>query len=113
MTITQTLNETKVPTQEQTEKAIAAILNVLGEPASDAQRQALDAFQAKEYLTVKRLASTNLEDYFIKALGYMGGALKLTPNTDTILAEAARSAADHAKARATAQLSRALSEALS
>lgn len=108
----QTLDKIQVPTQEQTEKAIAAIINVLGKPATDAQEQALEAFQRKDYLVVKRLASTNLDDYFIKSLGYMGGALKLTPNTDTILAEAARSAADHAKVRTTAQLSKALLEAL-
>jgi hypothetical protein len=70
------------------------------------------AFQNGDHQTVKRLASTNLSDYYCKALGYLGGALKLTPNTDTILAESARSAADFVKEKTLAQLGTAIANAL-
>jgi hypothetical protein len=56
------------------------------------------------YQIVKRLAATNISDYYCKALGYLGGALKLTPNTDTILAESARAAADFVREKTLAQL---------
>jgi hypothetical protein len=62
---------------------------------------------------VKRLAATNLADYYCKALGYLGGALKLTPNTDTILAESARSACEYVKERALRHLGTKINEALS
>ena len=79
---------------ERVNKAVSAILIVLGEPESDLHREALSAFHKGDYQVVKRLAATNLSDYYCKALSYLGGALKLTPNTDTILAESARAAAD-------------------
>ncbi|WP_257236464.1 hypothetical protein, partial [Nostoc sp. 'Peltigera malacea cyanobiont' DB3992] len=71
-------------TQEKVDKAVNAILEVLGKPENDLHHKALTAFQSGDYQTVKRLASTNLTDDYCKALGYLGGALKLTPNTDTI-----------------------------
>ncbi|ALF53674.1 hypothetical protein ACX27_13820 [Nostoc piscinale CENA21] len=100
-------------TLEKVNQAINAILEVLGTPETELHRQALAAFQNGDHQTVKRLASTNLSDYYVKALGYLGGALKLTPNTDTILAESARSAADFAKEKALKQLGEALAKALS
>ncbi|NJO64801.1 MAG: hypothetical protein HC836_43720, partial [Richelia sp. RM2_1_2] len=61
---------------------------------------------------VKRLASTNLSDYYCKSLGYLGGALKLTPNTDTILAESARAAADFNREKVLSQLGNEIKSAL-
>ena len=51
-------------------------------------------------------------DSYCRSLAYLGSALKLTPNTDTILAEAARAAADFAKERELARLSQAIHDAL-
>ncbi|MHC5933815.1 hypothetical protein [Nostoc sp.] len=102
-------------TLEQVNKAIEAILNVLDvpEPGNDLHAKALSAFANCDYQTVKRLASTNLSDDYLRALGYLGGALKLTPNTDTILAESARAAADFARERTLRKLGDALAKALS
>jgi hypothetical protein len=84
----------------------------LGTPETELHRKALAAFQDGDYQTVKRLASTHLSDYFCKALGYLGGALKLTPNTDTILAESARAAADFVKEKTLTRLGGAIEQAL-
>lgn len=100
-------------TIEQVNQAVQAILGVLGEPETDLHRKALTAFQGSDHQSVKRLASTNLADYYCKALGYLGGALKLTPNTDTIFAESARAAADFVKEKTLAQLGAEIEKALS
>lgn len=99
-------------TLERVNQAVTAILEVLGTPETDLHTKALTAFQSGDHQTVKRLASTNLSDYYVKSLGYLGGALKLTPNTDTILAESARAAADFAKEKALKQLGNAIAQAL-
>lgn len=100
-------------TLERVHQAVNAILETLGTPETELHSKALAAFQNGDYQIVKRLASTNLSDYYCKSLGYLGGALKLTPNTDTILAESARSAADFARERTLARLGLAIAEALS
>lgn len=97
---------------ERVDAAINAILETLGEPETDLHRKALAAFQSGDHQTVKRLASTNLSDYYCKALGYLGGALKLTPNTDTILAESARAAADFIKEKTLIRLGTEIAKAL-
>lgn len=99
-------------TREKVEKAVAEILNVLGEPRLGIHKQAREAFSLGNHQLVKRLATTNLSDYYCKSLGYLGGALKLTPNTDTILAEAARAAADFQKEKTLQQLGDAIASAL-
>lgn len=99
-------------TLERVTKAVEAILDVLGTPETELHQQALSAFQCGEYQIVKRLAATNLSDHFCKSLGYLGGALKLTPNTDTILAESARAAAEFVKERTLNQLGREIAEAM-
>ena len=99
-------------TEEAVGKAVSAILIKLGDPWSEAQTDALKAFQEGDYQRVKRLASTNLEDSYIKSLGYLGSAYKLTPNTDTILAESARAAADSVRSRTLSDLGTAIQEAL-
>jgi hypothetical protein len=108
--MTTTINTELSP--EGVNQAIDAILIGLGEPETDLHREALSAFQRGDYQVVKRLAATNLNDYYCKALGYLGGALKLTPNTDTILAESARSAADFAREKTLARLSAEIAKAL-
>ena len=108
----QTTQKASELTLEQVNCAIEAILGVLGEPENELHTEAYKAFRNGNYQRVKRLASTNLSDYYCKALGYLGGALKLTPNTDTIIAEASRSAADYVKERTLKQLSDAIAAAL-
>ena len=100
-------------TLEKVTQAVQAILEVLGDPEIELHSKALAAFQSGDHQTVKRLASTNLSDYYCKALGYLGGALKLTPNTDTILAESARAAADFAKEKTLVRLGAEIEKALS
>lgn len=79
------------------ENAVTAILKALGEPQTDPQKEALKAFHEGDSGTIKRLSVLNLQDNYIKCLGYLVSAPKLTPQTDTILAESCRSAADHAR----------------
>lgn len=100
-------------TLERVNQAIHSILETLGKPENDLHSKALTAFQSGDHQTVKRLASTNLSDYYCKALSYLGGALKLTPNTDTILAESARAAADFVKEKTLIRLEDAIEKALS
>jgi hypothetical protein len=97
---------------EKVNEAVSAILATLGEPETELHRDALSAFHQGDYQVVKRLAATNLQDYFCKALGYLGGALKLTPNTDTILAESARAAADFSREKTLARLGLEIARAL-
>ena len=99
-------------TAEAVNQAVQAILSVLGEPETDLHQRALAAFEQGDSATVKRLSSTHLSDHYCKALGYLVSAPKLTPNTDTILSEAARSAADFAREQILSQLSHAIAEAL-
>ncbi|MCC5670460.1 hypothetical protein LC653_43460 [Nostoc sp. CHAB 5784] len=99
-------------TTTQVLEAVNAIIDVLGTPETNAQIDALSAFHKNDHQTVKRLASTNLSDNYVKSLGYLGGALKLTPNTDTILAESARAAAEFAKERTLKKLGAAIAAAL-
>ena len=99
-------------TLERVNQAIGEILSTLGDPESDLHQKAMAAFQAGDHQIVKRLASTHLSDYYCKALGYLGGALKLTPNTDTILAEAARAAADFVREKTLARLGAAIERSL-
>ncbi len=100
-------------TQEKVQQAVDAILKVLGKPENELHQEAYDAFIQGNYQRNKRLASTNLSDFYCKSLGYLGGAYKLTPNTDTILAESARAAADFSKERTLSQLGNEINNALS
>lgn len=84
-------------TAERVQAAVEVIVNVLGEPATEQQKQAFEAFHSGDSATIKRLSLFNLTDNYLKCLGYLVSAAKLTPNTDTILAESARSAAEHVK----------------
>ena len=81
------------------EIVVIGILKVLGNPVEPYQEQALTAFNDGDYATVRRVAATHLIDSFSRSLAYLGSAYKLTPNTDTIVAEACRAAADHARDR--------------
>ncbi len=109
MVATQTPTEL---TSEKVNQAVNAILDVLGTPQNDLHTEVLSAFRRGDYQTVKRFAATNLNDYYCKALGYLGGALKLTPNTDTILAESARSAAEFVREKTLKQLGAEIANAL-
>jgi uncharacterized protein HemY len=99
-------------TQDKVQAAVDSILETLRDGISLLHSEALAAFQHGDYDRVKRLASTNLADSYCRSLAYLGSALKLTPNTDTILAEAARAAADFAKERELQRLSQAIHQAL-
>lgn len=109
MQTTQTIPEL---TLERVNLAVEAIINTLGKPENSLHSEALEAFQRGDYQIVKRLAATNLSDYYCKSLGYLGGALKLTPNTDTILAESARAAADFTREKALIYLGTEIARAL-
>jgi hypothetical protein len=104
--------QTTEPTLERVNRAVKIILETLGKPENDLHSEALSAFERGEYQTVKRLATINLSDCYCKALGYLGGAFKLTPNTDTILAEAARAAADFTREKTLARLGSEIAKAL-
>lgn len=93
-------------------QAISAILGVLGRPETPLHCEALEAFLGGQHQIVKRLAVRNLSDHYCKSLAYLGGALKLTPNTDTILAESARAAAEFAKEKTLAHLETQIAQAL-
>lgn len=82
-------------TEQKVNQAVNAILDVLGDPQTNSQKKAINYFYLGEYDKVRRLAATNLEDYYCKSLSYLGSAFKMLPNTDTILAESARAAADY------------------
>jgi hypothetical protein len=97
---------------EKVQKAVDAILETLGSPQTEAQKMALEAYHRNDQAAVKRLSSLNLSDPFIKALGYLGSAVKLTPNTDTILSESARAAADWVREKTLQDLSAAMEDAL-
>lgn len=99
-------------TTEKVQLAVNSILETLKEGNNILHSEALSAFKNSNHDRVKRLASTNLSDSYCRSLAYLGSALKLTPNTDTILAEAARAAADFAKERELARLSQAIHDAL-
>lgn len=90
--------------KEKVQQAVDAILQVLGEPETDLHKEVHDAFLEGDHKKVKILSSTNLSDSYCKSLGYLGGALKLTINTPTILAESARAAAEFSKEKVLLQL---------
>lgn len=100
-------------TAEGVQKAIDAILAVLGQPTNTLHAEALQAFQANDEKRIRYLAATNLSDNYCKSLGYLISAPKLLPTTPVILAEAARSAADFAKDRTLAELGQSIEVALS
>lgn len=108
------MQTTQIPelTLERVSQAVDAIIEILGKPENSLHSEALEAFGRRDYQTVKRLASTNLSDYYCKSLGYLGGALKLTPNTDTILAESARAAADFMREKTLTKLGAEIAKAL-
>lgn len=99
-------------TAEKVSGAVCAILEVLGKPNTSVQQQALEAFHIGDAPTIKRLSLLHLTDNYLKCLGYLVSAPKLTPNTDTILSESARSAAEHLKDKALSKLGTDLEKAL-
>lgn len=100
-------------TKEKVQQAVDAILDVLGKAENELHQEVHDAFMQGDYKKVKILSSSNLADNYCKSLGYLGGALKLSINTPTILAESARAAADFDKERVLLKLSNEIKNALS
>ena len=102
-------------TEQNVKEAVAAVLNQL-EPVTAVQTQAMAAFTDGDSQQLKDLAATHLDDSLIRSLGYLISAPKLTPNTSTILAEAARAAADHiakrARERAIAEMQQCFKQAI-
>ena len=102
--------------QEWTRTAVEAVetalLNILGEPVHPHQDDIMYSFKEGDFELVKRIAATHLEDSFSRSLAYLSSAYKLTPNTDTIIAEACRAAADHARDLALQQLGKVVAEAV-
>jgi hypothetical protein len=108
------MNQTAVSelTADRVNSAVNAILEALGTPQTDSQKTALEAFHAGNATLIKRLAVASPSDNFIGALGYLVSAPKLTPNTDTILRESAKTASAHVADRTLAQLGSAIYAAL-
>jgi hypothetical protein len=51
-------------------QAVDAILEVLGNPLSPLHTEAMEAFKSGNHARVKRLASTNLSDYYFDTPRY-------------------------------------------
>ncbi len=97
---------------ENVQRAVNAILKVLGEPVTPLHVSALEAFQQQDEEQIKYLAAAHLNDGYCTTLSYCISALKLSAETATILADAGRAAADFARDRALWDLSWAISVAL-
>lgn len=100
------------PNTDSVERAIALILEELGEATTPVQERALEAFKSEDYANIKRMSLSMPGEHFLKALGYLGSARKLTPNTDTILVESLRAAADYRREQIAAELGLKISEVL-
>jgi hypothetical protein len=79
-------------TQDQVGQSVKEILETLGSPTNEAQAQALQAFTDGEVEKVKMLSLGSPTDEYLKCLGYLVSAPKLTPGTLTLLTESARAA---------------------
>ncbi len=99
-------------TAESVQVVINAILAELGEPTTDSQAAALEAFHRADDSTIRVLAASNLADSYCRSLGYLISAPKLLPTTPVILAEAARAAADHRRDQTMGTLSKTIAVAL-
>lgn len=97
---------------DKVQHAIADIIEAMGDPSSPCEVKALEAFQREEYATVDLIAASHLSNHYCRALGYLGSAVKLSPGTAKILAEAARAAADRIREQALASLSESIDAAL-
>ncbi|MEH1789590.1 MAG: hypothetical protein V7L23_29410 [Nostoc sp.] len=96
--------------ENPSEEAIRNILKYLS-PDTEYQTLALELFNAQNYDAVKKLAVGHLEDHCLKALTYLSNATKLTPAFPAIIAEAAREAAKHVRAKALRSLNDSMNEA--
>jgi hypothetical protein len=80
-------------TLEKVQQAIAILISGL-QPTTETQHQAIAAFNSGDYKQVKKLSLLNLDDKYIQALGYLGGALNpvnlASGNSYTVLAESVR-----------------------
>lgn len=94
-----------------TDALIATFLNQLGEPQTQSQTDALEAFKVGQADVVRVAAATNLDDPFCKALGYMVSIPKRPPTLAVLLAESARAIADWQRARTVAELERTIATA--
>ncbi|BDA72337.1 hypothetical protein CAL7716_065030 [Calothrix sp. PCC 7716] len=108
----QIVEQTKELTSEQISQVRAAIVDVLGNPDTDEQRKAYEAYTSGDYQGVKLLSAIYLSDNYIKTLGYLIGSFKPSPAICTLLAEASRSAGDHVKDKAIAKLGAAMKDAI-
>ena len=99
-------------TSDRVNQAVEAILATLGQPQTQSHAMALEAFQIGDSATIKRLSVVNLSDNYLKCLGYLVSAGKLTQNTDTILAESARSASEFVKDQTLKRLGDQINKAL-
>lgn len=104
MTATMSKPQPRLST-EQIQDAVNAILDALGDPWTPEQSDAITFFRAGKYETVRDLATYQLDDNYIKALGYLASAHKNPPTIMTLLAESARSAAEAQKQRTLSALS--------
>lgn len=80
-------------TLEKVQQAIDILLADI-HPTTETQSQAIALFKAGDYKRVKKLSLLNLNDKYVQALGYLGGALNpaniASGNSYTVLAESVR-----------------------
>lgn len=99
--------------QASVNQVVETILETLGAPETTIQEKALAAFRAGDADTCRILAASNLNDGYCKTIGYLAGTFKIMPQTPTLLAEAARSAADVSRERTLNHLGAVIAGALS
>jgi hypothetical protein len=82
---------------EKVSQAIRFTLNILGEPETEIQRQALTAFRAEDYRFIKRLSLTHPDDNYCRALGHLGSIQQPGAPVEALMAEAVGATADHVR----------------
>lgn len=73
---------------------ISKLLTELGKLWIPAHNQALEAVKAGDAETLRLLSTTNLDDSFCRACGYMASIPKLPPTVTILIAESARALAE-------------------
>jgi hypothetical protein len=93
--------------------AICTILEVLGEPETEEQREACRSFESGDYYWVSAIAAMNVDDCFCQALACLGEALnpKTPSQLPKSLGDATRNAADHVARREKAKALAVMEEA--
>ncbi|MEM8610707.1 MAG: hypothetical protein AAGF93_01720 [Cyanobacteria bacterium P01_H01_bin.105] len=100
----ETLTKTQKELPATAKALIDVLLTELGEPQSDSQIKARQAFEEDRFNDVRCLGVGNPSDPYIKALGYMCSIPKMPPTLPVLVSEAMRSAAESSHQRQLAKL---------